>query len=416
MNILYVEHYAGSDRYGMEFRPFYLAREWAKAGHAVTIVAADYSHLRRENPAVKDDFAEETDSGVRYVWVKTRPYRRNDLFRVANMLGFVRKVAKHAEALCARYAPDVIVHSSTYPMDVTAAQAIAACCGAPVFYEIHDLWPLSLLAMAPRISAKNPVIRYVQKAEDTCYREDDGVITLLPGAERHVRERGFAHIPVHYIPNGVVLPPPPAEPLPGALADFFARQKAEGRFVVVYAGGHARSNALDCLVEAAALLPPECSLVLVGRGDQKERLRQKGKGLSNLFFFDALPKAQVPSLLQAADALYLGAKDSPLYRYGVGMNKMFDYMLAVKPVLCGVRSPDSPLELSGCALMLPPEDAGALAAGIRTLAAMGEQQRAAMGRAGAEYVRRHHDYRLLAAQMAEVLQQAVEAKKGENKA
>jgi hypothetical protein len=31
VNILVVNHYAGSPRDGMEYRPFYLAREWGRA-------------------------------------------------------------------------------------------------------------------------------------------------------------------------------------------------------------------------------------------------------------------------------------------------------------------------------------------------------------------------------------------------
>ena len=50
MNILYINHYAGSPEMGMEFRTYYLASEWVKMGHNVTIIAGDYSHLRRKNP------------------------------------------------------------------------------------------------------------------------------------------------------------------------------------------------------------------------------------------------------------------------------------------------------------------------------------------------------------------------------
>jgi len=50
MNILLINHYAGSPEHGMEYRPFYFAREWVRAGHRVLVVAADFSHLRQVNP------------------------------------------------------------------------------------------------------------------------------------------------------------------------------------------------------------------------------------------------------------------------------------------------------------------------------------------------------------------------------
>ena len=51
MNILYINHYAGGPEYGMAFRPHYLAKEWKKMGHNVTIVGASYSHLRKKQPS-----------------------------------------------------------------------------------------------------------------------------------------------------------------------------------------------------------------------------------------------------------------------------------------------------------------------------------------------------------------------------
>lgn len=48
MNIILINHYAGSNFHGMAFRPYYLAREWVKMGHNVTIIAASFSHLRQK--------------------------------------------------------------------------------------------------------------------------------------------------------------------------------------------------------------------------------------------------------------------------------------------------------------------------------------------------------------------------------
>lgn len=51
MNILVINHNAGSIEHGMEFRPYAFAREWIKSGHKVTIVAASFSHYRQKNVA-----------------------------------------------------------------------------------------------------------------------------------------------------------------------------------------------------------------------------------------------------------------------------------------------------------------------------------------------------------------------------
>ena len=64
MNILYIDHYAGSLSLGMEFRPYYFAREWQKMGHKVRIVGADFSHLRKNNPLVNKDYEIQKIDGV----------------------------------------------------------------------------------------------------------------------------------------------------------------------------------------------------------------------------------------------------------------------------------------------------------------------------------------------------------------
>ena len=40
MNIILINHYAGSDRHGMEYRPYYMAKRWVQAGCQVTVVPA----------------------------------------------------------------------------------------------------------------------------------------------------------------------------------------------------------------------------------------------------------------------------------------------------------------------------------------------------------------------------------------
>lgn len=406
MNILYVEHYAGSDEYGMEFRPYYMAREWAKMGHDVTIIGATYSHLRKKNPVVENDFTEEISEGVRFVWVKTNSYKGNRLGRVKNILTFMKKLKNNAQYIAKKYAPDVVINSSTYPMDVYPSEKIAKLSGAKLFYEIHDLWPMSLIEMSSLITEGNPLIKYVQRAEDYCYKNCDGVISILPAADLHIKERGFNDVYFRHVPNGVVIKDVPDEQLNEQHAEILENLRKDGKFIVLYAGGHALSNALDCFVHSAGHLDENTVLVLVGKGTEKERLIKEAQdaGYSNVVFMDPVEKNQVPALLNYAHCLYIGAKKSPLYQYGVGMNKMFDYMLAAKPIINGVESPKTPMEQAECAIQVPAEDAEAIARAVSQLKDMSSEQLIEMGNKGKEYVLSHHQYDFLAQSFIEAME------------
>ena len=48
-NILIINEYAGSLEYGMTFRHYYLAKEFIKQGHDVTIATASYSHFLKND-------------------------------------------------------------------------------------------------------------------------------------------------------------------------------------------------------------------------------------------------------------------------------------------------------------------------------------------------------------------------------
>ena len=91
MNILYINHYAGSIYHGMEYRPYYLAREWVRLGHSVTIIASDLSHLRHTNAQIPAgrNYLHETIDGINYIWCRTVPYGENGLKRVINIFSFL---------------------------------------------------------------------------------------------------------------------------------------------------------------------------------------------------------------------------------------------------------------------------------------------------------------------------------------
>ena len=111
MNILYINHYAGGPVYGMEYRCWYLAREWVRAGHSVTIVGASHSHVRAKQPSMNGRFTREVVDGVSFVWCQTPAYRGNGVGRVLNIVAFLRRLGQWRQWLDMR--PDVVIASST---------------------------------------------------------------------------------------------------------------------------------------------------------------------------------------------------------------------------------------------------------------------------------------------------------------
>lgn len=410
MNILYLNHYAGSPSLGMEYRPYYLAREWVKSGHQVHMVAASYSHVRARQPEQDGEplsapLQQDIDA-IRYHWFPAPPYQGNGMGRVKNIWAFLRQVWASTDALIEQIRPDVVIASSTYPMDIWVARRIARKAGARLVFEVHDLWPLSPIELSG-MSRRHPFIMLVQKAEDDAYRDADVVISMLPKVHDYMASRGLDLRKLHIVPNGITLdewrgtPPPLREDVARAIA----KARARGATVVGYAGSMGRPNALDTLLDAAAHLQhaPEpgdapIEIIMVGDGHERARLgeRVKLEELSHVQLLKPIPKAQIPAFLAAIDIAYIGWQRVPIYRFGIAPNKLMDYMMAGCAVLHSVEAGNDPVAEAGSGLTVAPEDAAAVATGLRRLAALPAPERQAMGRRGRTFVEAEHTYPVLA--------------------
>jgi glycosyltransferase involved in cell wall biosynthesis len=403
MRLLYVNHYAGSPTLGMEYRPYYLAREWVRAGHPVLIVGASHSHVRARQPAPGD----ETVDGVAYRWLATPAYVGNGVGRAWNIAVFLWRLWTRAGSVARQFRPDAVIASSTYPMDIWVARRIARLAGARLVFEVHDLWPLSPIEVSD-MSPRHPFIRLCAKAEADAYRDADVVVSILPKVGDYMASRGLDLRKLHIVPNGVapedwLLAP---QPLRADVASAIGRLRAQGRAVLGYAGSMGLPNALDVLLDAAALLRDKpVGIVLVGDGSERERLARRiaAEGLDHVQLLAPIPKAQVPSFLSSVDAAYIGWRRAPIYRFGIAPNKLMDYMMAGCAVLHGVEAGNDPVAESGCGVSVAPESAQAAAAGIERLLHLPAAERRAMGERGRAFVQAHHTWPVLARRFVDAL-------------
>jgi glycosyltransferase involved in cell wall biosynthesis len=402
MRIVLINHYAGSPKYGMEFRPFYIAREWVRNGHDVTVVAASFSHLRTSQPVVSWSLCQEHVDGVRYVWMRTPRYRGNRFGRVSNILSFVGQTLLLSPYIAHEYRPELIIASSTYPLDIFPAFCIARLSKAKLTFEIHDLWPLTPIELGG-LSRKHPFIVLMQIAENVAYLTADQVISVLPCIGSYLRTHGIPEGKFVHIPNGIDVAE--WDFANGSLGEFhisvLERLRKENQFIVAYVGAHGLANALESVVAAGELLRGDpVSLLMVGEGPQKQKLQAacSQKDLSNVAFLPPVPRAAIPALLERVDAAFILFRRSSIYRFGISPNKLMDYMMAGKPIIQANEAGNDLVSESQCGLTIPPEDPCAFAAAVRHLMSLPAPERSEMGERGRQYIISHHDYRILAQQ------------------
>jgi glycosyltransferase involved in cell wall biosynthesis len=423
MRIWILNHYAlPPDRAGGT-RHYEFGRLLAGWGHDVTIFASSFSHFSRteERLAAGERLRVQVIDGVRFIWVRTTPYYRNDGRRMLNMAGYAAAVLRVQH----RFArPDVVVGSCVHPMAVAAACLIGAVRRAPFVFEVRDLWPQTLIDMGA-LTERGPVACGLRAAERFLYHRARLVISLLPGAAEYITAVGVPRCKIIYIPNGIahVAPtmPGPATSVPtapgpvtSALADRIRRLRpAEGSehgLIAGYVGSHGAANGVDVLVQTAAVLRDrgvgDIALVLVGDGPDKERCRQLARdlGLNNILFAPPVPKRAVPGVIQALDVTLFPLRDLPVFRYGLSSNKLFDYLASGRPVICASALADNPVRASGGGICIRPEAPEAVADALVELAAAGSAGRRAIGERGRSWVYQHHDMTALAEQFLHALE------------
>lgn len=406
MNILIINHYAGSKEMGMEYRPYNYGKKWAEMGHTVAILTADFTHLRIHNPKVDDDFQVKIIDDIKYIFVKTNMYANNGFERFKNIAEFLFKITFNIKKILSLIKPDIVISSSTYPFDIIPAMKIAKKCNGKVAFELHDIWPLSLMELYG-FSKYNPLMMLVDYYEKKAYKKADLVISILPDSKKYFDEKDIKAKKYIHMPNGIEPLFNLGEKVPAKHIEVIEKLKKDGKFIVMYCGGFSAANHLDYFVNSASAVEKDTAFVAVGNGPKKIYLRRYARkmDIENVYFLDGIEKKQLFKLMSYADCLYLGAKKSNLYDYGISMNKIFDYMFSGKPLICAIKASQNPIEMAECGLIVSPDDSLEVVHAVEKLKNMSKEEREKMGQKGKDYVLKNHNYNNLAVEYARILEE-----------
>lgn len=368
MNIWYVHPTAGGPGLGRHWRPYWLADAWSRMGHRALVVCSSFHHLMQgpAHPSGLTHFA-----GVDYWFIQAPAYRGNSLSRLRNNAAFARRLAADADKIARSFGrPDLIVASTPHLFHIGAMRRIARRNGAKFWVEVRDLWPESIVAFG--LAARwHPLMMLMAMQERSAYRSAGRLISLLAGAEPHMRTRGLAQGRFLWIPNGVSeaelrqAATPPAIEHP--LLDRLQVLRSAGKRVVVYTGAMGPPNAIDVVLgtaQALAQTNPQIHFALVGGGVGRDRYRKEAHDLSNVEFADEVERPVAHAVLRASDCAVIAFRRNALYRNGISPNKLFDSSLfAPRLVVACEKQALAGLE-ELVSIRCEPEDTRALSAAI----------------------------------------------------
>ncbi len=124
MKIWIFNHYANIPNYPGGTRHFDLARYLVSKGHQVTIFASSYHYLLLKELKIYPNtfYLEENINGINFVWIKTHPYKKNDLKRLLNMLSYAINTYRIRNDFDKS---DIIIGSTVHPFAAYSASLIA---------------------------------------------------------------------------------------------------------------------------------------------------------------------------------------------------------------------------------------------------------------------------------------------------
>lgn len=396
MRVWIVNHYTYLPSTSAGTRHFDLGVALRGLGYDVRLIGCSYFH-KEHRPFREEELVGATRE-VDITWFGGMPYRGNGPRRFLNMADFSFR-AVLSRRLRRSAPPDVVIGSTPHPFAALAAERLARRYDVPFVLDVRDIWPDALVELGGW-STRHPVAATFRAVTGYLLRHAQAVTTVLPRSEELLIERGARDGQVTWLPNARLFPDAPA-----------TRPASEnGSFLVGYAGTLSDYIDKDVLVttaELAATSGERIRLRVLGTGAARHRLVDEvtRRGLTRwLHVAEPVSRRDVLGEMAACDALILPYVPSDTYRWGVGPNKLFDYMAVARPIVAPEGVEFSPVgAVAPRIVRYQPDRSDGLFDTLRALSTYSEDERRSLGRSLCQYGRSHHDLRATSRVLAGVL-------------
>lgn len=343
MKIWLLNNYNMLPSHGHLNRNYYLGKYLKRQGHEPIAFVGSHPH-NSDMQLIKGAkkyfvFQEEP---FPWVLIKTRNYEGSKFKRVISMFEFyfnMKSASNHFEI------PDVIIGSSAHPLAALLAIRLGNKYGCKKIVEIRDFWPQSIVDFGVA-KKSNPIIKILYKFEKYLYLHADKIILTMENGYQYFIDKGLSKVipeeKVFYLNNGVDV----EEYKNNVKTYVFEDEELQNvnLFNVVYAGSIRKANNLGLILDVAKIVKNRNIRFLIwGDGDERETLKKRcvAEKIDNVIFKGRVEKKYIPYITSKANLNIMHLPPSPVLKYGLSANKLFDYAAAGRPIFtdfeCGMN-------------------------------------------------------------------------------
>jgi len=124
----------------------------------------------------------------------------------------------------------------------------------------------------------------------------------------------------------------------------------------------------------------------------------------NVKFYKPIDKKFVPSLLKSSDVLIVLLLNIDLYKVGMSLNKVFEYLASSKPILFYGNTVSDYVARSNSGISVPAGEILKLRDACLKLYNMSIEEREELGKNGRNYVEENFDWKVLANKVDQIIE------------
>ena len=392
MTIVYFYQYFTTPKGSYGTRVYEFTKKWVEKGHKVIVVTSVYA--KSDIRAKKFLETQEIDGIILKIINVTIDNKQSFLKRIYTFLVYSFFSIFYAFTLKC----DLVI-SSSGPITAGIPGLIAKIFRRKKFvFEVRDLWPEGPIELGV---LNNKLIQKASYAfEKICYKNSSLVVALSPGMKLNITDR-FPETNVISVTNSANIE------LFSSPKEAITHPQLVGKKFAIYTGNIGLVNNSELLYRTAKKLKEQgrddIAIVLIGDGQQKEKIMKKSEGLNTILFLGLMPKIELINYVKNALVSLIPLDDTPMLSTS-SPNKLFESMAAAVPVIQTTNGwIKEMLEESNSGFTVSPTNEDELFEKLIFLAD-NETESKEIGKRGFEFARRNFDKNILSDRMIKAIE------------